>query len=75
MVGEKYGVSQTAAVLVVFESEELLRRTLQRVSNDAQFHRFDGMERYLFFGLQQEVKDEWTAHWMDINGNQVDVFE
>lgn len=74
-MGEKYGVSQTAAVLVVFDSEELLRRTRQRVSNDAQFHRFDVLERYLFFGLQQEVKDEWTDHRMDIHGNQVAIFE
>lgn len=52
LVGDKYGIAQTATLLVVFDRPELLKGTMQRVVSDEQLKWFEGVERYLFLGLQ-----------------------
>lgn len=74
LVGDKYGIKQTATVFVVFDRQELMKGTIKRVIADPQLQKFEGIDKYLFFGLQQEVKNGWASHRANIYGEHVDIF-
>lgn len=74
LVGDKYSIQQTAAILVVFERPELLKGTLQKVATDPQLRRFEGMDKYLYFNLQESTKVNWASKWVNVHGEVTGVF-
>jgi hypothetical protein len=74
LVGDKYLIPQTATLLVVFDRPELLKGTLQRVASDPQLRRFEGMDKYLFFNLQQSARDNRATNRVNVHGEEERIF-
>lgn len=74
LIGDKYGLPQTAVILVAFEHPEMIKNTLQRMLEDQILQKFEGLEKYLFLGLQRNIANSWDTKWIDLKGNKASVF-
>jgi hypothetical protein len=75
LIGEKYDLPQTAVILVALEHPEMMKNTLQRIKEDALLQKFADMGKYLFLGLQSELKEIRDSKWLDIDGQNASPFE
>jgi hypothetical protein len=52
----------------------MIKNTLQRIKEDALLQKFADMGKYLFLGLQSELKEIRDSKWLDINGQNTSPF-
>ena len=73
-ISEKYQIKVTPKLLVAFEHPSTLKSVQARAKQDEYLDNFDGLDDYLFLGLQSEIKEAWHSSWQNIHGKKVRIW-
>lgn len=73
-VSEKYGIKKTPLLLVAFEHEAHKAGVLKAIQEADFSTTFLGLEKYLFFSMQQQASKHWATAWESITGQIASIF-
>ena len=73
-VSEKYNIKKTPLLLVAFEHEAHRDGVKKAVMQEGFATTFQGLEKYLFFAMQQQASHDWARNWETIEGLPAAIF-
>ena len=73
-VSNKYEIQKTPPLLVAFEHEAHKQGVKKAIFDGGFSTTFKGLEKYLFFGMQEKIKNDWLGSWETIEGQPATIF-